>query len=103
MKCKYESYHQINRMGHVHIDNNRTGHGNSNDNVYICNGTTCNGCKLNICYDCTHQCHYCNKCLCVKCIFYKYEEKNQNLSDTDINNKIIIVCHNECSNECSIK
>jgi hypothetical protein len=76
-KCNYVSSFWLTTIGHVHIENDENG----KDNVYQCNGSKCNSCKIHICYTCAKQCRDCNRFLCVKCVKYIYIETEKNIKD----------------------
>jgi hypothetical protein len=74
-KCNYISRFWFTSIGHVHIENDE----DNKDNVYQCNGSICNSCKLPICYSCSKQCIDCNRFLCVKCVKYIYLETEKEM------------------------
>jgi hypothetical protein len=113
-KCNYVSRLFFTTIGHVHIENNINYNINENkkDNVYQCNGSTCNSCKIPICYTCAKQCNDCNRFLCVKCVKYIYTETEKEMIDNASGILYDLDCwHKEydtlfipkCQNNCILK
>lgn len=99
IKCNYRSRYWNNLSGHVHVE--------EENNIYQCNGTNCNDCRLPICYRCCNKCKYCDRFLCPKCIKYVYieyddfvndEENEENEENNIVINRTDFV--SQCSRKC---
>lgn len=75
----------IDTFGHIHIKN-KVKNNSNDDNIYTCEGSVCQQCNVNLCYQCGQNCDNCGYLTCPKCITYQYY--NQTIDGTIINKNI---------------